>query len=136
MQCLLVQQPDTLLGRYGSGSITAHVQNMITLGKLTMAAFDYGGMASCTIEVGDKFISFEELKSKITAYEKGKSVQLLQKDSRTLAAAMKRALRKVEKANKTLIYYSITFCCAFGGKDYKCKSSGKRVHQRLASVDF
>lgn len=64
-----------------------------------------------------------ELKSKITAYEKGKSVQLLQRDSRTLEAAMKRAPHhKVEKANKTLIYYFVVR--GFGGKDYKCKSSG------------
>ena len=88
---------------------------------------------SSGIEIGDKFSSFEDLKSRIATYEKEKSVQLLQRDSRTLEAARKRVPRKVEKANNSLVYYSITFCCAFGGKDYKCKSNRKRVHQRLVS---
>ena len=82
------------------------------------------------ISVGDTFSSYEDLKSRIIAYEEEIFVQLMQRDSKTLAAATKRVPIKVQKANKSLKYYYIQFCCAFGGKDYKSKSSGKRIHQR------
>ena len=86
------------------------------------------------LEIGSKFSSFDDLKCFIATYEKERSVQLLQRDSRTLEAARKRVPLKVEKANKSLVYYSIIFCCSFGGKDYKCQSKGKRVHQRFVII--
>ncbi len=82
------------------------------------------------IKVGDMYASFDELKTQIDKYQIEKSVQLVQRDSRTLETAKKRVLLKAEKANKNLIYYNLTFCCVFGGKDYQCKSSGKRLNQR------
>ena len=86
------------------------------------------------ISVGDKFSSYDDLKSRITAYEEEIFVQLMQRDSKTLAPATKRVPIKVQKANKSLKYYYIQFCCAFGGKDYKSRSSGKTIHQRYTNT--
>ena len=80
--------------------------------------------------VGEKFASYEDLKAKITAYEKSRSIQLCHSDSRTLEAAKKRIPRKVERAKKELVYYHINLSCVFGGKKYRCKGNGNRPHQR------
>ena len=84
--------------------------------------------------IGSKFSSFDDLKCFIATYKKERSVHFLQRDLRTLEAARKRIPLKVEKANKSLVYYSIIFCCSFGGKDYKCQSKGKRVHQEFVII--
>ena len=85
---------------------------------------------SVSFAVGEKFASYDELKTKITAYENSRSVQLSHSDSRTLEAAKKRVPRKVERAKKDLVYYHISLSCVVGGKKYHNKGSGKRPHQR------
>ena len=80
--------------------------------------------------VGEKFSSYDELKAKVSTYEKSKCVQLCCSDSRTLDAARKRVPRKVENAKKDLVYYRINLSCVFGGKKYQSKDGGKRPHQR------
>ena len=85
---------------------------------------------SVSFAIGERFSSYEELKAKITAYENARSTQLCHSDSRTLEAARKRVPRKVERAKKDLVYYQINLSCVFGGRGYRCKSSGTRPHQR------
>ena len=88
-------------------------------------------MADCCFTVGDKFSSYDELREKISQYEQSRSVQLNHNDSRTLESARKRVPRKVEKANKALVYHYINFSCVFGGKQYRCKGHGRRPHHRV-----
>ena len=72
---------------------------------------DGDGDESVCFAVGDKFYTYDELKKKIDAYERFRSVQLCHSDSRTLEAAKKRVPRKVSKAKKELMYYQINFSC-------------------------
>ena len=81
-------------------------------------------------EIGECFSSYSDLESKVKSYEKSRSVQLTHRDSRTLEAARKRVPKRVEGANAELKYYSIHLTCLFGGKKYKSKGSGERVHLR------
>ena len=78
-----------------------------------------------SFEVGDQFSSYSDLTSRIKAFEKASSVQLSQRDSRTLEAARKRVPKRVEVAKAELIYYSIHFICVFGGKKYRNKERDK-----------
>ena len=66
--------------------------------------------------VGDTFSSYDDLKKKLAEFEKSHSVQLTQRDSRTLEAAARRVPMRVKNANTALVYYSISFSCVFGGK--------------------
>ena len=87
--------------------------------------------------VGDTFSSYDDLKKKLAEFEKSHSVQLTQRDSRTLEAAARRVPKRVKNANTALVYYSISFSCVFGGKKYNNKGSGKRPHQRYTElVDY
>ena len=87
--------------------------------------------------VGDTFSSYDDLKKKLAEFEKSHSVQLTQRDSRTLEAAARRVPKRVKNANTALVYYSIIFSCVFGGKKYNNKGSGKRPHQRYTElVDY
>ena len=84
--------------------------------------------------VGDTFSSYDDLKKKLAEFD---SVQLTQRDSRTLEAAARRVPKRVKNANTALVYYSISFSCVFGGKKYNNKGSGKRPHQRYTElVDY
>ena len=76
--------------------------------------------------VGDTFSSYYDLKKKLAEFEKSHSVQLTQRDSRTLEAAARRVPMRVKNANTALVYYSISLSCVFGGKKYNNKGSGKR----------
>ena len=82
--------------------------------------------------LGEKFSSYEQLKEKICAYEDGNNVQLVYNDSRTLEAAKKRAPKRVNKAKRELVYYSLHLTCLFGGKTFHSKGSGQRPHHRYA----
>ena len=84
--------------------------------------------------VGDTFSSYDDLKKKLAEFEKSHSVQLTQRDSRTLEAAARRVPMRVKNANTALVYYSISFSCVFGGKKYNSKGSGKRPHQRYTEL--
>lgn len=90
--------------------------------------------STVSFDVGEKFLSYEALKDKVSAYECSRNVQLCHSDSRTLEAAKKRAPRKVALANDALVYYSINLSCVFGGKKYHSKGHGKRPHQRYVSI--
>ena len=87
-------------------------------------------LSSVNFVVGDKFSSYNDLKKKLSEFEKSQSVQLTHKDSRTLESAAKRVPKRVENANSALEYYTIHFSCVFGGKKYTNRGSGKRPHQR------
>ena len=80
-------------------------------------------------EIGESFSSYSDLDAKVKSYEKSRSIQLTHRDSRTLEAASKRAPKRVEGAKPELKYYSIHLTCVFGGKKYKSKGSGERLHQ-------
>ena len=67
----------------------------------------------------DFFSSFDDLRTKITEFEKTNYIQLTHRNSRTLEAARKRAPKKVTKANKELQYFNIHLACCFGGEKYK-----------------
>ena len=89
-------------------------------------------MASAATQfvVGESFTTYKQLEEKVKIYERSNFVQLGHRDSRTLEAARKRVPIRVDGANNELKYYSIHLTCVFGGKKYKNKSTGKRVHQR------
>ena len=80
--------------------------------------------------VGRHFTSFEELEAELKAYQSKKYVQLVKRDTRTLEMARKRVPKRVEGANTALIYYTIHYTCAFGGKSYKNEGTGQRRNQR------
>ena len=82
--------------------------------------------------VGEKFSSYDELKAKVSTYEKSRC----RSDSRTLDAARERVPRKVESAKKDLVYYRINLSCVFGGKKYQSKGGGKRPHQGDCSTQI
>ena len=80
--------------------------------------------------VGERFHSYEELKAKISTCEKSSNVQLVYNDSQTLEAARKRAPKRIEIANRDLMYYSLHLTCLFVVKKFKSKGSGQRPHHR------
>ena len=59
-----------------------------------------------SFSVGDKFSSYNDLLGRVKAFEETTYSQLVHRDSRTLEAAA-RVPKKVEKANKELVYYTI-----------------------------
>ena len=77
-----------------------------------------------------RFHLYEELKAKISTYEKSSNVQLVYNDSQTLEAARKRAPKRIEIANRDLMYYSLHLTCLFGVKKFKSKGIGQRPHHR------
>ena len=88
-------------------------------------AMDVSDEASSEVEpsglvsfsVGDTFSSYDDLKKKLAEFEKSQSVQLTQRDSRTLEAAARRVPKRVKNANTALVYYSINFSCVLRGKE-------------------
>ena len=88
--------------------------------------------SSVNFILGEKFSSYEQLKAKISAYEDGNNVQLVYNESRTLEAGKKRAPKRVNKAKRELVYYSLHLTCLFGGKTFHSKGSGQRPHHRYA----
>lgn len=87
-------------------------------------------MAAVQLAVGSTFSSFEKLEAEVKAYQSEKFVQLVKRDTRTLEMASKRVPKRVEGANTALVYYSIHYACAFGGKSYKNEGTGQRRNQR------
>ena len=69
---------------------------------------------------------------RVKSFEETTYSQLVHRDSRTLEAAAKRVPKKVEKANKELVYYTINLTCVFGGKKYQNRGTGERPQQRYA----
>ena len=60
-----------------------------------------------------------ELLGRVKSFKETTYSQLLHKDSRTLEAAAKMVPKKVEKAIKELVYYTVNLTCVFGGKKYQ-----------------
>ena len=87
-------------------------------------------MADIQFVVGRAFSSFEKLEAEVKAYQNEKFVQLVKRDTRMLEMASKRVLNRVEGASSALVYYSIHYTCAFGGKSYRSKVTGQRINQR------
>ncbi len=94
-----------------------------------MACAETYANEAISFAVGDCFSSYKELEEKVKAYEKSRHVQLTHTDSRTLEASMKRVPKRVEGANRDLVYYHVHLTCVFGGKKYVNKSTGKRKVQ-------
>ena len=70
---------------------------------------------------GDTFSLYSELLGRAQDFEETNFTQLVHRNSRTLSAAAKRVSKKIEKANKDLLYYTIHLTCIFGGKNTKVK---------------
>ena len=85
-----------------------------------------------SFSVGDTFSSYNELLGRVKSFEETMYSQLVHRDSRILEAAAKRVPKKVEKANKELVYYTINLTCVFGGKKYQNRGTGIRPQQRYA----
>ena len=83
-----------------------------------------------SFSVGDTFSSYNELLERVTAFEETTYSQLVHRDSRKLEAAAKRVPKRVEKANKELVYYTINLTCVFGRKKYQNRGTGVRPQQR------
>ena len=79
------------------------------------------------ISVGDTFSNYDEVFAKIKQVEIDSSVQLYRRDSRTIEGAKTRMPRIAEKANPVLQYYTLEYCCVFGGKSHKTESRGIRA---------
>ena len=60
--------------------------------------------------VADTYSSYNELVGRVKSFEETTYSQLVHRDSWTLEAAAKRVPKKVEKANKELVYYTINLC--------------------------
>ena len=58
--------------------------------------------------VGDTFPSYNEHLRRVKSFKETTYSQLVHRDSRTLEAAAKIIPKKVEKANKELVYYTIS----------------------------
>ena len=81
------------------------------------------GSDEVTFCVGDLFSTFQELDTKVKAYEKAHFVKFWKRDARTIEAAKKR-LNKILKPE--LKYYEIKLCCIHGGQRFKSKGKGSR----------
>ena len=86
-----------------------------------------------SFSLGDTFSSYNELLGRVKSFEETTYSQLVHRDSWTLEAAAKRFPKKVEKANKELVYYyTINLTCVFGGKNCQNRGTGIRPQQRYA----
>ncbi|XP_065900143.1 uncharacterized protein [Dysidea avara] len=77
--------------------------------------------------VGDEFASYNDLKDKVSVFERTEFVQLNVQRSRTIDSAVRRAPSKVY--NENLRYTEIDFVCSQGGKKFKTASKGERPNQ-------
>ena len=77
-----------------------------------------------TFVVGEKFSSYEKLEEKKQLFQENNFIQLWTRDARTIKNAKSRGVKR--SLNEQLVYYSIKLACVHGGKDFKCRSSGKR----------
>ena len=79
-------------------------------------------------KVGEEFASFAALKESLTKFQETTFTQFYVKDSRTVAAALKRTPGKELKPE---LKYSYLVCaCIAGGKKFISKSNGSRPNQR------
>ena len=74
--------------------------------------------------VGDLFPTYEELETKVKAYETKAFVQFWKRDTRTIEASRKRIDSIYIK--QALRYYELKYCCIHGGQAFKGKGNGSR----------
>lgn len=73
-----------------------------------------------------EFSSLEELNKFIEKYEQENYVQLWKRDSRTINRMRSVCRKKLINCDLDLQYYSITYACSKGGKQFKSTSKGVR----------
>ena len=73
--------------------------------------------------ISEKFRSFDDLRAKVSRYEKETFVKLWKRDSRTVQAAKKRMTKHLSNDIK---YYEVTYACIHGGKKFKPRGKGQR----------
>ena len=89
------------------------------------------------ISIGDKFSNIKEFLAKINEVQKNTSVQLWNRDSRTLEGAKKRYPLQVANANPQLKYYSLHMACVCGGKKQSDKATKRKVrYSYLSNVHY
>ncbi|BFZ00022.1 hypothetical protein BsWGS_03060 [Bradybaena similaris] len=69
------------------------------------------------ININDEFASYEEVEQKIQELQEAEKFKLRKKDSRTIAAALKRMPKRV--FNPDIKYNELLYCCAYGGREKK-----------------
>ena len=82
------------------------------------------------IKIGDKFDSFCQLEKFLSDLQTHSKVQLYRRDCKSLQSAQKRYPGRVGKAKLELKYYFVEYCCVFGGRRHKSKSTGDRTNTR------
>ena len=79
--------------------------------------------APITFRVGDSFTTFLELEEKVKSYVESNSVQLWEREARTVTSARKRVDRYLKSDLK---YYQLKYCCIHGAKAFKTDGKGIR----------
>ena len=69
------------------------------------------------ISVDDEFSSYEEVEEKIQQLQDTEKFKLWKRDSRTIAAAIKRMPKRV--FNPEVKYNELLYCCVYGGRETK-----------------
>ncbi|BFZ04355.1 hypothetical protein BsWGS_07394 [Bradybaena similaris] len=69
------------------------------------------------INVDDEFASYEEVEQKIQELQEAEKFKLWKRDSRTIAAAIKRMPKRV--FNPDVKYNELLYCCVYGGREKK-----------------
>lgn len=69
------------------------------------------------INVDDEFASYEEVEQKIQELQDKEQFKLWKRDSRTIAAAIKRMPKRV--FNPDVKYNELLYCCVYGGREKK-----------------
>ena len=77
---------------------------------------------------GREFSSFEELSKSVKKWEEANFVTLYTRSSRGLEAARRRAPRRTFA--EELKFSELDYACVHGGREYKSKSSQKRLNQK------
>ena len=79
--------------------------------------------------VGERFSSLAALEAKLEQAQHENSMQLWKRDSRTIAAAVKKGIKRPMK--EELGVYSMKICCCHGGKKFKSGGTGQRKSKTL-----
>lgn len=85
-------------------------------------------MTSLELAEGGEFSSYEELAASIRKWEAANLVTLYTRSSRSVEAARKRAPRRT--FSDKIKFSEVDYSCVHGGREYKSRSSQKRVCQK------
>ena len=105
---------------HGRASVSALSQNMAAENVVLFGS----------LKVGDSFESFLDVQTKIKEIEDETAVQLYRRDCKTLVASMSRYPGRAGKAKPELKYYLLDYCCVFGGRRHKSRSTGDRINTK------